>query len=246
MRTDPALEEYFRDAASWDADRVSQAARSTRIAWGVAGAGWLCAVATAIAIVFLTPLKTVAPYVIRVDNTTGIVDVVPEYTGTADVSETVTRYLLRHYVEICERFTWATAESDYEECGSFNSPRRNQQWSAAWAASNPASPLNVFKDGTVVQARVTSISFFKRANGLSDLAQVRYIKAQRAADGAEEHVTHWIATLQYAYVAPSKDARARQWNPLGFRIVDFRTEAEAPPEVSPTPAKSPSAERSSS
>ena len=97
------------------------------------------------------------------------------------MSQTVTRYLLRHYVEICERFTWATAESDYEECGAFNSPRRNQQWSAVWATSNPASPLNTYKDGTVVQARVTSISFFKRANGLSDLAQVRYVRAQRAA-----------------------------------------------------------------
>lgn len=246
MKTDPALEEYFREAASWDADRAAQSARSARIAWGVAGAGWLCAVASVVAVAMLTPLKTVAPYVIRVDNTTGVVDVVPEYTGTAEVSETVTRYLLRHYVEICERFTWATAESDYEECGAFHSPRRNQQWSAAWATSNPASPLNTYKDGTVVQARVTSISFFKRANGLEDLAQVRYVKAERAADGAEEKVTHWIATIQYAYVAPSKNARTRQWNPLGFRVAEFRAESETPPETTPTQAASSAAERSSS
>ncbi len=246
MKTDSALEEYFQEAASWDADRAAQSARNTRIAWSVAAAGWLCAVASAIAIVLLTPLKTVAPYVIRVDNTTGIVDVVPEYTGTAEASETVTRYLLRHYVDVCERFTWATAESDYEECGAFNSPRRNQQWSTAWATSNPTSPLNLYKDGTVVQARVTSISFFKRTNGLSDLAQVRYVKAQRAADGAEEHVTHWIATIQYAYVAPSKEARTRQWNPLGFRVVDFRAESETTPDSSPSQAKSAPGERAPS
>ena len=35
--------------------------------------------------------------------------------------ETVTRYLLDHYVTVCERFNFATAESDYEECGAFHS-----------------------------------------------------------------------------------------------------------------------------
>ena len=236
MTADTALEEYFREAATWDADRVAQARRSARLAWGVAGAGWLCAVAGCIAIAFLTPLKTVAPYVIRVDNTTGLVDVVPEYAGTTEISETVTRYLLRHYVEVCERFTWGTAESDYEECGAFNSPRRNQQWAAAWATSNPASPLNTYKDGTVILVRVSAISFFKRANGLKDLAQVRYIKARRTGDGTEEQLTHWIATIQYSYVAPSKDARVRQWNPLGFRVVEFHAEPETLPESNPARA----------
>ena len=47
-------------------------------------AGWSCAVASAIALLALMPLKRVEPFVIRVDNTTGIVDVVPVYTGGAD------------------------------------------------------------------------------------------------------------------------------------------------------------------
>ena len=46
-----------------------------------------------------------------------------------------------------------------------------------------------------MRAQVTSVSFFKRANGVGDLAQVRYVKAKRAGAGATEDVTHWIATL---------------------------------------------------
>lgn len=225
---------YFDEAASWDADRAAQTARTLRIAWLVAAAGWLSSVATAVALAFLTPLKTVAPYVIRVDNTTGIVDVVPQYAGTSSVPETVTRYLLRHYVDVCERFNWATAEADYQECGAFNSPRRNQQWSMAWALSNPNSPLNLYKDGTAVTVRVASISFFERANGIRDLAQVRYVKAKRSQEGGESAVTHWIATLQYAYVQPSKDVQLRQWNPLGFRIIEFRPEAETTADAEST------------
>ena len=62
--------------------------------------------------------------------------------------ETVARYFLDHYVTVCERFNYSTAESDYEECGAFHTPQRNQVWYAAWNKSNPLSPLNTFKDGT--------------------------------------------------------------------------------------------------
>ena len=102
--------------------------------------------------------------------------------------------------------------------------------------TNPASPLNIYKDGTTVRAQVTSVSFFKRANGVRDLAQVRYVKAKRASAGANEDVTHWIATLQYAYADPSPDPKVREWNPLGFKIVDFRPEPEVLNE--PPPAAS--------
>ena len=160
----------------------------------------------------------------------------PVYTGKSAMAETVTRYLLTHYVTVCERFNFATAESDYEECGSFHSAQRNQAWYALWNPNNPASPLNIYKDGTTVRAQVTSVSFFKRANGVGDLAQVRYVKAKRASAGANDDVTHWIATLEYAYTDPSPDPKVREWNPLGFKIVDFRPEPEVLNE--PPPAAS--------
>jgi type IV secretion system protein VirB8 len=235
VKRDPALEAYFTEAASWDADRAAQAGRSARIAWFVAGAGWLCAVTSALAVAFLTPLKTVSPFVIRVDSTSGLVDVVPVYSGHSQLPETVTRYLLKHYIDVCERFNFATAESDYEECGAFHAARRNQEWSALWSVSNPNSPLNLYKDGSTVRSRVTSMSFFTRSNGVADLAQVRYLRSKRNGDGGDEQVTHWLATVQFAYVEPSKDPRARQLNPLGFRVVDFKAEQETlPPTIQPT------------
>jgi type IV secretion system protein VirB8 len=233
---DAALDAYFKEAASWDADRAAQARRTLRVAWSVAGAGWVCAIVVATALMLLMPLKRVDPFVIRVDNTSGLVDVVPVFVGQADMPEAVTRYFLDHYVSVCERFTHATAESDYEECGAFHTPQRNQAWYAQWNRSNPASPLNVYKDGATVRAQVTSVSFFTRASGIADLAQVRYIKAKRTADGAEEQKSYWIATIQYAYAEPSKDPKTRRWNPLGFRVIDFRSEPEVlvEPEAAPT------------
>jgi type IV secretion system protein VirB8 len=232
VKSDAALERYLQEAISWDADREAMTRRSERAAWWMAGAGWLCAIASAVALVCLMPLKGVEPFVIRVDNTTGVVDVVPVYSGHGPMEEVVTRYFLTHYIMVCERFNQVTAESDYEECGAFHTPQRNQAWYALWNTNNPRSPLNIHKDGSSVRVEVQSVSFFRRANGVEDLAQVRYIKAEHPGSGAAEHITHWIATVQYVYSAPSKDAKIRRWNPLGFKIVELGLE----PEVLPTPA----------
>lgn len=225
MNSVAALNEYFRDAESWDADRAALSRRSARVAWWVAGAGWFCAVSSAAALSLLMPLKQVEPFVVRVDNSTGIVDVVPTYTG-APPPEIVTRYFLTHYFSVCERFNFATAESDYEECGAFHSAQRNQNWASLWATTNPGSPLNLHKDGSTVRAQVKSVSFFTKSSGLSDLAQVRYLIATRQAGGANEKITHWVATIQYAYTEPAKDPKTRRWNPLGFKVVEFKSEPE--------------------
>lgn len=229
MTREPALEAYYAEAASWEADRVAQQRLSARVAWWVAGAGWICAITASIALMGLTPLKRVVPFLIRVDRTTGVVDVVPVYTGHATLSETVTRYFLTHYVSTCERFNYATAESDYEECGAFQTPKENEAWYARWNPANPRSPLNTHKDGSTVGVQVEAVSFLKRADGVTNLAQVRYLTLERDVSGASVRYRHWIATIEYAYGRPASSSRERLWNPLGFKILSITREPEVLP-----------------
>ena len=238
MKPEPELEAYLREAVSWDTDRVERINRAARIAWLSALAGWFCAVASASALAMLLPLKSVEPFVVRVDNSTGIVDVVPVYAGSTGIDEAITRYFLTHYVTVCERFNPVTAESDYEECGAFHSTQRNAAWYALWNRNNPASPLNVHRDGSTVRAQVVSVSFLRRSSGIQDLAQVRYVKSERQGAGAVEKQTHWIATVQYGYASPPRDPRSRGWNPLGFRVLEMGSEPEAPPSSQTVAANS--------
>ncbi len=121
MNAATELAGYWRESASWESDRTHQWRESARIWRWVAAAGWTCALGITMAIVVMMPLKRVVPYVIRVDSSTGIVDVVPEYDARAQPAEVVTRYLLTHYVSVCQRFNFAMAQSDYTECGAFHS-----------------------------------------------------------------------------------------------------------------------------
>jgi type IV secretion system protein VirB8 len=222
---------YFAEACEWDRDRSDSLRREARIAWHIAIVAVICAVAASVALLFAMPLKRVDPFLIRVDASSGVVDVVPVFVGQAPLDQSVTRYFLTHYVSICERFNYATAESDYEECGAFHSAQRNQSWYALWNRNNPRSPLNLHRDGSAVEAQVTAVSFLQKVSGIADTAQVRYLKVERAGSGAAERVSHWIATIQYTYVAPPSDPKVRRWNPLGFRVTEMVCEAEVSAEV---------------
>jgi type IV secretion system protein VirB8 len=226
MARDTGAEAYFTEARGWDADRVALLRASARRAWGIAGIAVVAAVIAIVAVLYLTPLKTVEPYLIRVDNGTGIVDVVPVYRGTTDLSELIDRHLLTTYVTARERYFYAVAESDYAQVGAMQTAPMNQAWLAAWDRNNPDSPLNRYKDGTTVRVQVQSVTFLSRADGRKDLAQVRFLTGKRTGGSGAEVLNHWIATMEYHYQPPSLDDRQRAMNPMGFRVTEYRREPE--------------------
>lgn len=235
--SDRALEDrYWQEAASWDFDRALAARRSEYRAWWIAAAAVVLALLLAAALLVLMPLKRVDPFVIRVDNSSGLVDVVPAYSGDASVNDLVHRYFLSHYVRTRERFNLASAEQDYYEVAAFSAPGVSQDWINLWQKGNPRSPLERFKDGTTVRIEVRSVSFFERGSGSRDLAQVRFARLTRAGSSAAETATYFIATIQFAYGRPSTDPQQRQWNPLGFRVIDYKVDAEVAMETATAPA----------
>ena len=231
MKADPAVEAYLEEARTWDLDRREQAARSVRRAWAVTFVSLSVTVLAVGAVLGLTPLKRVDPFVIRVDNTTGVVDIVPTYRGDGPVSELVTRQLLTSYVTARERYALAVAEADYDTVAAFQTAPLNQAWVTQWDRANPDSPLNAYRDGTTARVQVQSITFLKRASGPDDLAQVRFVRAVRPGGNGQERLTHYIATIQYGYGAPSRNDQTRALNPLGFRVMEYRREAEVVTEV---------------
>jgi type IV secretion system protein VirB8 len=101
--------------------------------------------------------------------------------------------------------------------------------------------LERFRDGTTVRVEVRSVTFFERGSGAKDLAQVRFARMQKSATGAAEVPTYFIATIQFAYGKPSTDPQQRQWNPLGFRVIDYKVDPEVTPDVGPGGSPNPGA-----
>ena len=64
-------DKYFETSRTWEYDRMRAAIQSRRLAWGVATGACALAVVSVGAVAMLAPLKTVQPYVIKVDRSSG-------------------------------------------------------------------------------------------------------------------------------------------------------------------------------
>ncbi|MCA1409024.1 virB8 family protein [Ensifer sp. IC3342] len=221
MVTTDALKSYFDNARRFDQDRMIEAERSARIAWFAAIVASMLAAASIIAVVALTPLKTVEPFVVRVDNSTGIVDVVSALSSTSGTyDEAVTKYFAARYVRGREGYVWSEAEENFRTVALMSAESEQSRFAALYRGSNPQSPQNTFGRSATARINIISIALIN-----PHVASVRYIRT--VTRGEEVRTTHWVATLTFDYVNAPMSATDRLTNPLGFVVSEYRADPEA-------------------
>jgi type IV secretion system protein VirB8 len=215
------LKGYFDEAQSWDADRWRSAERSRRFAWGVAGFAALVATAAVGAVAALAPLKTVAPYVIRVDRTTGAVDVVSALKTGKPVTyeEAVTKHFLAQYVRAREGWLAPAAEANFQQVSIMSTPDEQERWAQAYRPANPASPQVVYGPTGEAQVDIRSVSFVS-----PQVADVRFHRTVRSGQGVTD--SDWIATVAFHYTKAPMAEADRLRNPLGFQVTTYRADPE--------------------
>ncbi|MDP2011546.1 MAG: VirB8/TrbF family protein [Phenylobacterium sp.] len=217
----PDLKVYFGEAQSWDADRLRTAERSRRLAWIAAGAAGLVAIAAVGAVAALTPLKTVVPYVVRVDRNTGAVEVMTALTSYQPVTydEAVTKHYLAQYVRAREGWLPPAAEANFRQVSIMSSPAEQQRWAQDFRPSNPQSPqIRLGADGEA-QVEVRAISFISPG-----VANVRFHQSLRR--GAQMESADAIATRAFTYSRAPMAEADRLLNPLGFQVTSYRSDPE--------------------
>ncbi|MEO9340972.1 virB8 family protein [Mesorhizobium sp. SB112] len=221
MVTTDSLKEYFDKARRFDQDRMVSAERSKRIAWFVAIVASLLACVSVAAVVALTPLKTVEPFVIRVDNSTGIVDVVSAMAASAgSYDEEVTKYFAARYVRARESYVWSEAEENFRTASLMSNAAEQQRFAAVYRGGNPESPQNVYGRSATSRIGIKSISIIN-----SNVVSVRYTRT--ITPGEDVRTTHWVATITYSYANAPISSSDRLVNPLGFVVSEYRADPEA-------------------
>lgn len=221
MVTTDDLKSYFEKARRFDQDRMLQVERSNRIAWSIASVASIIASASIFAIAGLTPLKTVEPFVVRVDNSTGIVDVVSALTSTAGTyDEAVTKYFAAKYVRAREGYVWSEAEENFRTIALLSTQAEQTRFAAVYRGSNPESPQNAYGRGATAKINIASISLINQ-----NVVSVRYMRTITRGD--DVRTTHWVATLTFSYATVPMSSTDRLVNPLGFAVSEYRADPEA-------------------
>lgn len=215
------LKPYFDEARSWNADRVQAAERSRRLAWGVAAAAGLLALVSVGAVAALAPLKTVEPFVVRVDRATGGVEVMSGLSKTTPLTydEAVTKHFLDVYVRAREGWLPPAAEANFRQVTIMSTPAEQQRWADQFRPSNPQSPQVAYGPSGEAQISIRAVSFV--APGV---ANVRFHRTVRLSQQITE--SDWIATVAFAYTKAPMAEGDRLKNPLGFQVASYRADPE--------------------
>jgi type IV secretion system protein VirB8 len=214
-----AFAAYLEEARGLERDYLEEVARSRRVAWAVAFTSLGLVGVLSGAVLALLPLKRVEPFVVRVDNATGGVDVVTTLRDAQQsYGEAVDKFQLNKYVLSRESYDYETVQATYDDAVLLSSPEVQREFRAIY--DGPKARDKVFGDRVRFIVKVRSITLAKST------AVVRFVRTRHTADGAQDGDEPFVATLGYEYIAAPMREEDRLLNPLGFQVTSYRVDPE--------------------
>ncbi len=179
------------------------------------------------AVLGLTPLKTVEPFMLRVDNSSGFTDVVSTYVPDKDTTAIQNEFWLATYVRARESYNWASQDSNYEFVKQLSyddtfTEYRNFQLSSK-------GYTEVLGKNRQIRTDINNIIPFKNGSGDIQTYQVRFTKNILDKNGnpdPQSQSTRWLATIAFDFKNPPKTQAERWLNPLGFGVHSYSTTQE--------------------
>ncbi|HBF13537.1 MAG TPA: virB8 family protein [Deltaproteobacteria bacterium] len=218
MKDDPVVSQWYQDLYG---DAVISRNRWFLI--GTVSLALTCILG--IALISLVPLKTVEPYVIQVDNKSGLTTVLKplreNHENTLTEEEAVTKSFIVKYVIARETYDPQDLNRNYEVVRLMSGPDEAERFNKWITDGNKDSPIERFKTTTTRTIRITSVSFLDKQK---KTAQVRLAAMENSR--IETRESYWVAILTFRYVNAPMDEQDRLNNPLGFQVMSYRLDQE--------------------
>ena len=198
---------------------------SNKRAWLVSFIFGFIAIISIIAVFLLTPLKQSVPYVIRVDNVTGMVDIIStlkDQTVVSKNSEALDKYFTANYVKLREQYYWDILEQDYYTVQVFSSNRISAEYQNIYAGAN--SRVKNLQNSVEVEIQIISVVLTNSAG--ANVATIRFNEIVKDLQSKTSKQTTKVATLTYEYVKELTTEKERVMNPLGFKVNTYRIDSE--------------------
>jgi type IV secretion system protein virB8 len=222
--------DYQQRAMAWDSNQFRQSRALSFMLWIYSCIATIAIVALAFAIMQLTPLKTVEPYLIRVDSSTGIAETLSKNDlqnakWSQSEQTALDRYFLAKYVIAREGYNYPLRNLKYKEVAVMSTEAVTQTYVDHVVTTNPDSPINKLGKNNIIDIKIKSISF--PDTGKDTVAYVRFTRQVKNLNSSEEAATeHLLATINYRYLKAEISNEARQINPLGFTVSAYQLTEE--------------------
>jgi len=218
------VDDYLKGIADFEADRVELAKSSAKRAWQVAGGASVIAFLAVLAVLLLTPLKQVTPYVVRVNDADGTVTILEPLKDAEAISygEVLDEYWSREFVYARNGYDWETIQDNFNLVNLMG----NKTVVSTYATSikSEKSPVKLFSDKRRIKIEIQDVAFLPTDSQDNILVQVRFTRDVILNNGETDpsyDVTHWNATITFDYLAEITTPDERVLNPLGYRATSY-------------------------
>jgi type IV secretion system protein VirB8 len=230
QRTKKLVEQLSPYINDWGDVAVLRAKRSQKTAWIIAIVSAVICALSVIALLALTPLKTVVPMPVIVDQTTGEAEVLTKIdTKVFSANEAINRYWVAKYVRLRERYNWHTIEDDGTEVYFLSIGQERNRYAAANNPQNPLAPMIKWNEEVSRTVEINSITSLGSNGNVEDKDLVSYQVRFTVFHTKGQTVTqkNYISTVTFKYFfEQSMNERARRRNPLGFAVTLYQREEE--------------------
>ncbi len=181
-----------------------------------------------LALIFLTPFKTVEPYVIQVDQKSGMTTVLKPLRDGQEKSlteeEALTKSFIVKYILARETYDPQDINQNYDLVRLMSASSEAQKFDAQVTNGNPQSPVERYKTTTTRTVKISSVSFLDQKK---KTAQIRFVSTESTHNQTKPE--YWVAILTFRYVNAPMDESDRLNNPLGFQVLSYRVDQEIVP-----------------
>ena len=178
-----------------------------------------------IAIIFVKQIissKSVVPYVIEVEEKTGIPIVVDQLNESHFTANAVLkRYFIFSFLKIAEGYNPATFKDDYQKLMLFSSATVFRQIQKKITPRNPKSPVALISNRGMIKVLLKSISFTTPTSVV-----VRYRLQNVGRVYGIENNRDMIADISFRFANLNLTLTERYINPLGFQVTKFVNDRE--------------------
>jgi type IV secretion system protein VirB8 len=182
----------------------------------------ICAIISGLFVIEqLSISKTVEPFVIEVEDKTGITNVVnPLSRIELTTNESLNTYFILKYIRARETYNAVDYQYNYGTIVRLLSTQSIYISFKNYINDNPKSPIKIYGTTTSTSLKVRSVQFIPSESK----AQVRFTITETG--GSSQGTMNKIATINFAYVQMEMTNDERYVNPLGFQVTGYRVDDE--------------------
>lgn len=219
-------DENYNEESGWDYDlaRSYLIKKSNKRAWTITYISLALTIMLGLAIMLLTPLKTVELMVVKVDKN-GFIDIVTqldEQVITTD--EAIDKSFVYRYVKTKEQYYFETLNQDFQTVQMLSSSNVQKKYIEEMTDKEKGK-ANILKDKIGIEVKILSIVLTNKSDEKIATVRIETTKKAKNNDNETEKDIK-VVTLTYDYLPIKQNASLRLENPLGFIVNTYRVDEE--------------------